>query len=63
MRRKLSRLRDSLLTWPNLVGQLMGRGPSDDSAEPNNGGDGRLDVYLVNARSTDQEGQTAVPRT
>jgi hypothetical protein len=32
--------------WPTLT-EYMGREPLSDSGEPNNGGDGRLDVYLV----------------
>lgn len=37
--------------WPKLVG-LMGRAPLDDSGVPNNGGDSRLDIYLVDAASS-----------
>jgi hypothetical protein len=38
------------LIWNKLT-DLMGRGPLDDAALPNNGGDGRFDIYLVNANT------------
>ncbi|MHB0877379.1 MAG: hypothetical protein ACYC5O_15185 [Anaerolineae bacterium] len=34
------------LIWSKLTG-LMGREPLSDIGQPNNGGDGRLDIYLV----------------
>jgi hypothetical protein len=36
--------------WPSLV-SLMGRAPLPDGGVPNNGGDSRFDIYLVDANS------------
>lgn len=36
--------------WPRLK-SLFGRTPPDDSGYANNGGDGQLDLYLVNAKT------------